>query len=66
MEWSSHTRCAPSLFFVLYLCTAKAVRTLKVCAYVRAKDKFLRKTKKNLHISKKCSTFAAEKVLNTP
>ena len=47
---------------LLYHCTAKAVRTLKVCAYVRTKDKFLRKTKKNLHISKKCSTFAAAKV----
>ena len=35
---------------LLYLCTAKAGRTLKVCAYVRAKDKYLRKTKKNLHI----------------
>ena len=31
---------------------------MKVCAYVRAKDKFLRKTKKNLHISQKSSTFA--------
>ena len=43
----------------LYLFTAKAVHTLKVCAYVRAKYKFLRKTKKNLRISIIFTTFAA-------